>query len=196
MNRRAFCRFAVTGIGFMAIAGRSLAAAARRENATAPILAVIYDERYAEAREFAATLGRGGAIEFPIRGSSACHWYGELAALLGRHRGRVAGLSTYADLLIARSRGRELGLKPVFEGMHDARGTKLVAHRYRMSGAADLARKLARKPALQPSELGQFLNRIDGKGNEDWRTVEAAGPRSLDHPGFLTTWLLGPRALR
>jgi len=155
--------------------------------------AVLYDERFRDAREFAAALERKGTIAFPIRGSSAGLWYGELRELLRRRTGKVAGMSTSTDLMIAVSCGRESGLRLLFEGAHDSRGTGYVAHRYRMLGAAGLLGRLARESAPRPAELARFLMCMDETVRAEWSTVEAAGPGRTEHPAYFTTWLLGPR---
>jgi hypothetical protein len=74
-------------------------------------MTVIYDERYADARAFAAYFRAHGAAPLPTRGDATALWYGALR----QEGGAVAGLTAYPDLIIARSCGRELGLRLVFE---------------------------------------------------------------------------------
>ena len=130
-----------------------------------PIIAVIYDARYADARAFAAALQPRGATLVSTRGDSAGIWYGDFGRHIRHSRGLVAGLTTYADLVIAQGCCREFGLRLVYEGAHDARGSDRVAHRYRQAGA------------------------------KSGTAGDAIGPRSPDHPGYLVSWLLAPTAV-
>jgi len=115
MTRRGLLRCLAAGF-FPTVPGRPAPVAAGVcENAAPPIVAVIYDERHRDAKVFAARLRRDGAVAFPAGGDSAGLWYGELATLLRRHGGRVAGLTSYADFVVARSCGREQALRLVFE---------------------------------------------------------------------------------
>jgi hypothetical protein len=77
--------------------------------------AIVYDERYDEARAFAARVGPHVVALYPTRGDATDFWYGALRILLRQQGGAVAGLTTYSDLVIARSCGRESGLRLVFE---------------------------------------------------------------------------------
>jgi hypothetical protein len=193
VNRRGFCRSAVAGIASAAIS-RPLLAAYLRGEPTAPIMAVVYDDRYGDGREFAAALQRRGAAALPIGSSSAVRWHDELGRLLARRDAKVAGLSSDADLLVAQACGRERGFVPIFEGRHDARGSERVAHLLRMRGDAHLFDGLSSRGELRPADLAETIARLRyGTGN-DWISVEAEGPKSHDHPGYLTTWLLAPRA--
>jgi hypothetical protein len=203
MDRRRFCQSAAAAIGTAAVGAPSHASALAQGCDALPILAVLHDERYADAREFAFALRQRGALAFPISGSSAGHWYGELAALLRRKRGRVAGFTSYADLLVARYCGRELGQRLIFEGSHDARGGDEVRHRYRLIGVGPLS-ELWRVPPKDHRELAAALarigqrsatsSRIERQSVEASSLIETSGPKRPDHPGFLTSWLLETRS--
>jgi hypothetical protein len=192
VNRRGFCRSAAAGIAMAAINRPSFATALAREH-EAPIGAVVYDERYGDAREFAAALQRQGAATLSIGSSSAAIWHKALEALLSRREGRIAGLSTDADLLVARSCAREAGFLPIFEGRHDARGSERVAHFLRMRGAAHLFDGTMPSGGLRIGELALAVARLPWNAGADWIGVETEGPKSQDHPGYLTSWLFAPR---
>jgi hypothetical protein len=191
MNRRDFCVLAATGLGMNAINGVLPTVSGSRKDAASQIIAVVHDERFGDAREFADHLRKNGAIEFSIGNCSAAIWYGRLGTLLRRRRGMVAGMSTYADLLIAKDCGREMGFQLVFEGVHDARGSDHVAHFYR-TRALHLTHQFAGYSALMPSDLAECLIHIGTQGWQGWIGFEAIGPRRTDHPGYLTSWLLAP----
>jgi hypothetical protein len=89
--------------------------AAAAENSRCPLIAVIYDERHADARAFAEHLQRQGAASFATRGDATSLWYGDPSP---RNAGTIAGLTTWSDLVIARSHGREFGMRLAFEKPH------------------------------------------------------------------------------
>lgn len=108
MNRRDFLQASAVAFVPTMLARRSF-------GTPAPIVAAIYDVRFAEALAFADRLRRSGAIVYPSLGDAAALWYGDLGRCLREGGGRVAGLTAYPDLVIARSCGRELGLRLVAE---------------------------------------------------------------------------------
>jgi hypothetical protein len=112
MNRRDMLRSASVGFALTMLPGplaMALSGDLRRSTT------VIYDERYAEARAFAEHIARPGAVVLPTRGDATGLWYGGSNSSRGQIAGAVAGMTTYPDLVIARSRGRELGLRLAFE---------------------------------------------------------------------------------
>ena len=115
MNRRGILRSAAAGVSLLLPHGRSVLAAALNARSGAAPMALIYDERHDDARALAAYFRARGTIPYPTRGDATGHWYGALGTLHRQHGGTVAGLTTWSDLVIARSRGRELGLRLVFE---------------------------------------------------------------------------------
>jgi hypothetical protein len=78
-------------------------------------MTVIYDERYGDACAFADHFRIQGAATLPTRGDGTGLWYGGSGNILRQKGTAVAGLTTYPDLVIARSCGRELGLRLAFE---------------------------------------------------------------------------------
>jgi hypothetical protein len=124
-----------------------------------------------------------------VRGECAALWYGSFAAHLREYGGRIAGMSTEADFLIARGCAREIGLLPLFEAAHDARGSHLVRHRLRFLRGAAPSLGPDADPA-SPTGLAALLMRIDGSGRGEATAADYVGPRSADHPGYLVSWLL------
>jgi hypothetical protein len=106
MNRRDFIVSAVAGSTLMELGRRPADAD------TIPVLTVIYDERFAEARAYAAAIRPLGAALFATRGDTGALWYGPVGARIRRLGGCVAGMTTYADFVLAKGCGRELGLRP------------------------------------------------------------------------------------
>jgi hypothetical protein len=114
-SRRAFCLTAVAGLsldraGAGAGGGATAAVLARQ-----PIVAALYDSRCPQALRFAEAFRRRGAAVFVIERDSMELWHGDLGKLIVTTGGSVAGFTTRADFVIARSCGRELSLRGVFE---------------------------------------------------------------------------------
>ena len=206
MNRRDFLK----GAGAVAIVPAAIPGAIWRtrpayanvasEAAASPILspitAVVYDERYADCRLFADALIRQGAVAFPANGDSAQLWYGSLRAHLSRHPGRVAGLTTYADFSVSQGCGRELGLAELYDGAHDARGSRsALTHRVRVRGdESEIAAAFTNTSLPWPESLANALCRVPAAPASSLRSIASATtPRSRNHPGYLASWLLSPR---
>jgi hypothetical protein len=156
MNRRGVLRSAAASVA-LTVLRRAPAAG---EGLARPFIAVIYDERHPEARTFAENLRRHGAAPFPTRGDATGLWYG---GALRQNAGAIAGLTSWSDFVIARSCGREFGLRVVFEQPHDP--------------GSDLSRYLDR--VLFPVQADP------ARGARD--KIESG------RPGQLIAWLLMPR---
>jgi hypothetical protein len=181
---------AAAGITLTATGRPTLAAGLPRKEASR-IAAVIFDPRYSDAREFAAALERRGAVAHPISFSAA--WHHELATVLAERGGMVAGMSTDADLFVAKSLCRDIGLCVVFEASHDARGSSRVTHLMRMRGDARHLNTSIVEGDLRPGQSATAMACSDFDMRHGWSEARAEGPRSQDHPGYLTSWLLAPR---
>jgi|SRR6516225_7895038 len=191
LNRRGFCHAAAAQLALAAMPRRAAATLARLDAAPSPVAAVLYDERFADAREFATALAALGATPFPIARGSGALWYGALAALLRRQGARVAGMATASERMIAISCGREMGLRPLFEGAHDGRASEGVAHSYRLQGApASLIELTGSREPPSPGRLAEMLSHIQGDP-QDCHEFARLGPKRNDHPGYLTSWLVG-----
>ena len=178
-------------------AAKSVAPESVAPRQVTPISAVVYDERYADCRLFAAALVSQGAVAFPANADSAQLWYGSLRAHLARRPGRVAGLTTYADFTVSQACGRELNLATLYEGAHDARRSRSnLTHRLRVSGdAPDIAAAIARPDASWAESLANALCRFPSARDSAVRHASTVPtPRAGGHPGYLASWLLAPPA--
>lgn len=193
MNRRDLLKRAGAAIIPAAILGSRLPAmGASWEPGTSRITAVVYDERYSDCRSFAEILARHGAIPFPVNGDCGRLWHGALREHLVRNRGNVAGLTTDSDFVVSRACGRELGLRLVYEGAHDSRGSMNITHRLRSTAyQREIAAALGSDGASWAETLAQSLLRLPSHGSAAVFSapVSLKTPRSSDHPGYLTSWL-------
>jgi hypothetical protein len=163
-----------------------------------PISAVVFDERYADCKIFADAFVRRGAVAYAANADSAQLWYGSLRAHLAQFPGRVAGLTTYADFSVSQACGRELNLATLYEGTHDARRSRTnLTHRLRaVDDAREIAAAMPGADAPWAESLANALCRLPSTRGAALRNLATATtPRSPDHPGYLASWLLGPRVL-
>lgn len=195
MRRREFLKGAAIAPAAVAasrwsVAAEALGARSRR------ISAVVYDERYADCKMFAETLGRQGAVAYSIQGDAGRAWYGALREHLAACGGGVAGMTTEADRVVSRECGRELNLRLAYEGSHDGRTPGRLVHRLHGSGAEkEIYAALLRPDApwaesiaealSQPPLTDRIMNAIAGTPTLTMRSY----PGQF---GYLTTWLLMP----
>ncbi|HXR89781.1 MAG TPA: hypothetical protein VN750_05805 [Steroidobacteraceae bacterium] len=165
--------------------------------------AVVFNERYSDARAFAQALAAAGVPALAMAGDAGALWHGALRKRVAGGYRRVAGVGTSMDLLILESLGGEAGLKVRFLAQHDCRGSRTLTHAIAGESAAygSLAEELAapdwpvRLAAALPrlaeqACAGQAVSVATAAGLRVATTVE----RSHDHPGMLFSWILGHRA--
>lgn len=162
-----------------------------------PIVAVVFDERYADCKAFADALADRGAKSFATNADAVQLWYGPLRAYLAQNPGRVAGLTTYADFSVSRVCGRELNFAQLYEGEHDGRRSRThLAHRLRIS-SSDHEIAAAFADASWATQLAHALARLSTADDHASQTdapysATSTTPRSEGHPGYLNSWLLSP----
>ena len=176
------------------LGSRAATTAAPWEASPSRIAAVLYDERYSDCRSFADTFVQRGVIAFSTNGNIASLWYGPLRAYFARYGGSVAGLTAQSDLVVSQSCGAELNLRLLYEGSHDCRASNALRHQLRVRGNGN---EIAE--ALLHSNADWARSLADALGRAAWNNggVRSASPairtsRSDDHPGFLSSWVLGP----
>ena len=180
------------------VAATQWSAVAETLGARSPrVMAVVYDERYADCRIFAETLAAAGAIPFRAGGDAGRLWYGALRGHLARHGGCVAGMTTDSDLGVSRMCGRELGMRIAYEGSHDGRASDCLKHQLRGGDEAnEVYAALLRGDGPWAVSIAMVL----GRPPLAEQIMKAIAPvpavatvQSAGHPGYLTSWLLQPR---
>ena len=174
-------------------------AANRGDFATEPrrpgIAAVIYDERYSDAREFASALESAGATAFASAQDPVPLWYRQLAPRSAREDARFAGLTPHSDLSLLAQCAAAHDLALLYEGVHDCRWASTVSHSLRARGGlTDVAATAVFGAGPRwPGALAAALHAAVLAGV--WaRPLEArhSAPRAIDHPGTLVSWVIGP----
>lgn len=190
----------LTKRGFIAGAAASTAVAATGQWRTAlsrepgPALdLVVFNDRYADARRFAAALGTDAIPTLPVSGDPATLWYGALSQLIADGKRRIAGMGTSMDLFILETLARDTGLRVRFRACHDCRGRRCLTHSFHtQSRDPPVARAVEFAGAGWPLALAASLSQSEVTANlplnhsQLCTTVE----RSPDHPGMLVSWVL------
>jgi hypothetical protein len=195
LDRRNFLKDAGVFAVSAAILGSSASArAASWEVSSARITAVLYDERYNDCRSFAEAFVRRGATAFNTRDDIAKLWYGSLRDHLARYGGGVAGLTAHSDLVVSQSCGAEFNLKLLYEGSHDCRASDALIHRVRVRGNDhEVAAALMYANTDWARPLADALDRATwNSGSVRLASSAIRTSRSDGHPGFLSSWVLGP----
>jgi hypothetical protein len=195
LDRRNFLKDAGVFAVSAAILGSSASArAASWEVSSARITAVLYDERYNDCRSFAEAFVRRGATAFNTRDDIAKLWYGSLRSHLARYGGGVAGLTAHSDLVVSQSCGSDLNLKVLYEGSHDCRASDALTHRVRVRGNDhEVAAALLYANTDWARPLADALDRAAwNNGSVLSESPAISTARSDGHPGFLSSWVLGP----
>jgi hypothetical protein len=166
--------------------------------------AVVFNDRYSDARAFAQMLGDLGVPVLAMAGDAGALWHRTLSKSVAGGRRRLAGVGTSMDLLILESLGREAGLKLRFLAQHDSRGSRNLTHSIAGDDAAyaGLADELGKSDWA--ARLAAALPRLADYAcaGAAVSIATAAGLRvvsdvehSQDHPGMLFSWILGDRAV-
>jgi hypothetical protein len=166
--------------------------------------AVVFNDRYSDARAFAQALADRGVPVLAMAGDAGTLWHSTLSKRVAGGRRRLAGVGTSMDLLILESLGREAGLKLRFLAQHDSRGSRTLTHSIAGDNAAyaGLAGELGKSDWA--ARLAAALPRLADHacGGAAVSIATAAGLRvvtdvehSQDHPGMLFSWILGDRAV-
>lgn len=73
---------------------------------------VVYNNLYPQACAFAASLTAQSVRSLAVEGDAGRLWYGTLRTLVDGGARRIAGMTTYTDLLILETLARDKGLRP------------------------------------------------------------------------------------
>ena len=192
MNKREFLGSA-GALGALTLVGGPLAAPAELGAVSAvPLAAVIFDERYSDARNFAQALRGRGARPLATQLDVSRLWTNELDALAGTTAGALAGFTPYSDLLLMADWGASRSLRVRYLGMHDSRASAVLRHRLRLMAGSDgrfqgldwhqdgwaamLARHLADSAFEGPRKCSLSLTTRQRPG--------------ADFPGTLVSWVI------
>jgi hypothetical protein len=152
---------------------------------------VITEPRFAESRPFLA--GIGSAVPQVQAGLDVCRqWYDSLQQLASRHRGAVAGLTTWIDFLVLRGCFGEVGFRCRYHGEHAPRaGDGVLSHT--VFGDGVLMAALIEAAHDWPRTLGTAL--VSGREPVAGAVMYTGAVAGVRPPGHmrLVSWLFAPR---
>jgi len=154
---------------------------------------VVFDERFAASRAFAAEVQRLGLPVHGIRGDVTSLWYDDLYARWKQSPAAIAGLTQKAPLFCLDLLARDQRMRLAYLGEHVRRSESHVEHA--LSGPRKFVgqARLAESGPEWTSRLANLMSRFP----ENWLqaapviVAPLAGPG--DPPEHLVSWVIAPR---
>ncbi len=134
----------------------------------------VFDERFAECRDFATALHSAGVVTSPIRGDVAALWYDDLRVHLRENRLPIAGLTDRVAVFCLEELARDMDMRVIYRADHsiDQNGDQ-TGH------AAELGRAIA-------VQFSQW----DISGRRDTSAQKRTGPFSPKNKTALVSWII------
>ena len=151
----------------------------------------VFDERFAECRDFADELENAGVSASAIRGDVANLWYQDLREHLRENRLPVAGLTDRPALFCLEELARDVGMRVVFRADHIIDQNGHVQHT--TVGTASLvavARNLPRQSDGFGRAIAVLLSQFDINEPRDTAAQKRTGPFSPGNKTALVSWLI------
>jgi len=162
---------------------------ARIEGSSIRLHKAIFDDRYAEARSFAAAMGRFGVPVHALKSGDVTDlWRSERDSLRRSAQAAVAGTTQFGPMFVFEELGKEHGMRVVLRVEHQARGDGTVAHvvtgpRETLAFAEDLRLQGADWPVLMAAVLAHC--RADGSAPvEHTMAMQGTAPRLRETPSL------------
>jgi hypothetical protein len=159
-------------------------------------LAVLYDHRHAEAREFRQRAAHWDArIRGTLDGDITEIWQNDLSVAWKKKPQALAGLTERPALFLLERLSWDYGLRVVFEAEHESTGKGNWNHSIVRSGNSSLKRELEAAGAAWPVVLAdQMLAAQTEVAKRDFMPSGAAMAARIDEPTKLHSWIIAPRA--
>jgi hypothetical protein len=150
----------------------------------------IFDERFAECRDFAAELQSAGVLASAIRGDVARLWYDDLRVHLRASRLPIAGLTERAALFCLEELARDVGMRVIFRADHTTEQNGHTQHA--AFGLVSLVAATHNLPveAGFGREMAQLLSRFDINEPRDSAAQKRTGPFSPENKTALVSWVI------
>ena len=150
----------------------------------------VFDERFAECREFAAELHSAGVFPSAIRGDVAGLWYEDLRAHLRDTHLPAAGLTDRAALFCLEELARDVSMRVIFRADHliDQNGqTKHTA--VGPESLVAIASNLPRDAGFGRA-VAVLFSQFDSNEPRDMAAKKRTGPFSPENKTALVSWLI------
>ena len=150
----------------------------------------VFDERFADCREFAAELRNAGIFTSAIGGDVAELWYGNLRAHLRESRLPFAGLTDRAALFCLEELARDVDMRVIFRADHIIDQDAHTEH-----SAAGPATLVVATLNLPPEagfgrSLARLFSQFDIGEPHDTTAQKRTGPFAPQNKTALVSWLI------
>lgn len=196
-SRREFLQVAGVALALpiSARAGSKPASAALAgETAPAQLYKVIYDERHASSRAFAAEVARLGAPVHAIQGDITELWFRDLDARWKKQPVAIAGLTEHGALFCLERLSWDHGMRVVYRADHTYRADGYMEHE--LSGSERMLREAVDLSASGPgwsTRVASLLTRCPAaRAQASKLTVVTPAVRQAGDPEHLVSWVIAP----
>lgn len=160
----------------------------------APHVAVVYDSRFVEARDFGSRARDLGSAVREIAGDVTPLWQSELHALWKKGQGVVvAGMTERSSLFVLERLAWDYRLRVIFEAEHVPGSAGQFSHTVKRTGDSTLQQHLEASGSAWTMALADALLTNSGAASTNIRPTDAAMAASLNEPTKLHSWIIAPR---
>jgi hypothetical protein len=162
-----------------------------------PLYKVIYDDRFAASRLFAARLTRLGIPTHGIRGDVTDLWYHDLYARWRTGPAAIAGLTAHGAFFCLDLLARDAGMRVLFQGEHEHLPDGRISHAF--TGPAPLLQTIAAQTADRDHwshAIAELITSVpEPRLPRRHMTIISPAVAAIDPPvGTLYSWVIAPKA--
>ena len=192
-SRRQFLQIGVSA-GAWPLVARVAGAAGRGpdEPPRTPLLAVVYDARFAESVAFARHSEALGLRTHAIEGDMTRLWYDEVYHRWRERPAALAGLTAHGPMFCFAELARDVRMRLVFRAEHRPTREGVLTHAFR--GPVPMLTD-AIAACGQPGSLGAAMADVAVRcpsGRAEIAEAELAGGRPVPDADALYTWVIAP----
>jgi hypothetical protein len=170
------------------------AGAAANESTPAELYKVIYDERHASSRAFAAEVTRLGATVHAIKGDITDLWFRDLDARWKKESVAIAGLTEHGPLFCLERLSWDHGMRVVYRADHTYRADGYMEHE--LSGSERMLRQAVDLSSSGPdwgARVASLLTRCPAaRAQASKLTVVTPAAKQAGDPEHLVSWVIAP----
>jgi hypothetical protein len=196
-SRREFLQVGVAALALpisACAASKPSASALAGESAPAKLYKVIYDERHASSRAFAAEVARLGAPVHAIKGDITDLWFRDLDARWKKQPVAIAGLTEHGALFCLERLSWDHGMRVVYRADHTYRADGYMEHEF--SGSERMLREAVDLSSSGPdwsARVASLLTRCPAaRAQASKLTVVTPAARQAGDPEHLVSWVIAP----
>jgi hypothetical protein len=196
-SRREFLQVGVAALALpisARAASKPSAAAQAGESAPAKLYKVIYDERHASSRAFAAEVARLGAPVHAIKGDITDLWFRDLDARWKKQPVAIAGLTEHGALFCLERLSWDHGMRVIYRADHTYRADGYMEHEF--SGSERMLREAVDLSSSGPdwsARVASLLTRCPAaRAQASKLTVVTPAARQAGDPEHLVSWVIAP----